>query len=94
MNRRAFLTGLIATTALAPCAIAVDAVIASTPALDWKTYIEQWYSDASDVMIKVCEDQIIWGVGAWRNIETYPFIERIDPHSLPAPPKRGGLFND
>ena len=93
MNRRAFLTGLIASTTLAINTTAVEIVLAAAPEIDWKTYFEQWVKDAMAVHIRCWEDQIIYGVAAWRNTETYPYIERVDPAELPAPDRIGGLFD-
>lgn len=94
MNRRAFLTGLVATSALAACPAAVEAALVSAPIADWQAYFLQWQSDAMDVFVKVWEDQIIYGIGAYQTCDEYPFVRRVDPMTLELPNLRGGLFND
>jgi hypothetical protein len=94
MNRRAFLTGLIASSALATCPIAIEAVLTAAPVTNWEAYFEQWQRDAIDIMVKCWEDQIIYGTSAYKTTDVYPFIERIDPMTLELPHLRGGLFND
>lgn len=93
MNRRAFLTNLIASTALAACPAAIEAVLSSAPTINYNAYLEQWMKDALDVLFKCWEDEIIYGVSAYRHIDTYPYVQRIDPLTLELPHLRGGLFN-
>jgi hypothetical protein len=92
MNRRAFLIGLTATSAIAACPAAIEAVLAQAPETEWKACFEQWIKDTTDVFVKVWEDQIIYGVGAYEYTDTYPYIERLDPRTLPPPIERKGLF--
>lgn len=94
MDRRSFLAGLVATTALAACPAAVEAVIAAAPVIDFKAYYEQWMKDAMDILVRCWEDQIIYGTSAHRHTDIYPFIERIDPRTLELLHLRGGPFND
>jgi hypothetical protein len=94
MNRRAFLAGLVASTAIAACPAAVEVALSSAPATDWKAYFEQWMKDASNELVKCWEDQILYGISACKHTSAYPYIQRIDPIMLEAPTRRGGLFND
>jgi hypothetical protein len=94
MDRRSFLMGLVATTTLAACPAAIEAVIATAPVIDFKAYYEQWMKDALSVLADCWSDMIIYGTSVYRYTDAYPFVERIDPRTLSPPHLRGGLFND
>ena len=94
MNRRVFLTSLVASSAIAACPAAVEAALIAAPVTNWQAYFEQWMKDSADVLCKCWEDQIIYGVCAYAHTTIYPYVRRIDPATLLAHTKRGGLFND
>ena len=83
MNRRAFLTGLVASSAIAACPAAVEAALTAAPAMTWEQWYERWVIDASAVISDAFVDQIIFGVGAYKQCDEYPYVKRIDPRTLP-----------
>lgn len=91
MNRRAFLTSLVATSALAACPAVVEAVLVNAPEVDFKVFFQKWYEEAMGVMMQCYEDQIIYGTYAYERSDLYPYIRRIDPRELILLPI-GGLF--
>lgn len=93
MNRRAFITGLIASTALASNPIVIEAVLAASPEVDYKIYIEKWVKDVSSVFAECHIDLLLYGTMAHEHCDTYPYIRRVDPATLHPPTRLGGLFD-
>lgn len=93
MNRHAFLTGLLATSAIAMGPAIVETIMAAAPELDWETYFEKWMQDVIAIHVQCWEDMIIYGTSAWIETDTYPYIARIDPRELERPKTTGGLLN-
>lgn len=82
MNKRTFLLGLSTTIGAALTPAMVEVVVATTPAVDWKAYFNKWVDDWSQVYSDYISDMIIYGRGALRTINTYPYIERVDPMTV------------
>lgn len=95
MNRRAFLKGC---AAVAVASQVVPSLV-TTPAMELledfeqlKASYEQWLKDTADIFSDCFSNTIIFGVGAIRQVEQYPYIESVDPYQLPWPKTSGGLL--
>lgn len=79
MNRRELLAGFLGT--------AVAAIIGPVPALVESTApinAAVWEAAVAKVMATYFEDLCVFGTAAIRYTEIFPFIENVDPSTLPA----------
>lgn len=81
MNRRAFLTGLFGAAIATQLPATKVLEVASTA--DWEAIMQA-------VLDQYVQDFMLYGMGAVRYIETFPYIENVDPSTLrafdPGPP--------
>lgn len=82
MNKRQFLLGLSATVGAALTPAMIEVVVNAAPDIDFQTYLNKWVEDWSKVYGDYISDVLIFGRGMFKTIDTYPFIERVDPMTV------------
>lgn len=92
MNRRDFLHGLAVTAAVIGIAPAMPTIpmSAKTNAELWYT---EWLKDTAHVWVEHYNNTILYGIGAIRRIEEYPYVESVPLSELTIPPSSGGLLD-
>jgi hypothetical protein len=94
MNRRAFISGALATFGIAAAPHTVDSLLALAPSedtLNSQAFWDQWCRDIGKVIGDCWMDQTLYGTSAFRQCEAYPYIERIPPAEISLPYPRPGL---
>ena len=88
MNRRDFLVGIAATAAITSAipALSIEAPISA------KVWYDQWLTDTTSIWVNFYENMLIYGTGAIKHIDEYPFIQSVSPKDLLIPELGGGLF--
>jgi hypothetical protein len=84
VNRRAFLLGLIGSTATAVAPQTIDRVLLVAPSTEnaGELYLRQWYFDAMPILMRYQSDILIFGCAAMRYTDKYPFVECVDPAEI------------
>ena len=75
MNRRSFLKGLAAAF-VAANALPIKAAIPTEP------WMEEWLAAIAPIYSDYISNITIWGVGALKETDDYPFIRSIAPYDL------------
>lgn len=98
MNRRDFLYGCaaIAVANTSGLAVAPDNgphnMTATEVEAAYRAYYKQWQNDTANIFVDYFNNTILFGIGALRQIEEYPYIESVDPADLQMPATLGGLL--
>lgn len=87
MNRRGFLTGLLATTAASPPAYPMDVksvpLLRSVKRLHGVVFIEEYIrAESAGLFDQLWIDQVMYGCHMTKTTAEFPFIERIDPREF------------
>lgn len=88
MNRRAFLTGLFGTAAVA--AFGPMPILEAKTSINWAT----WEAAVLQVYSDHFANLFIYGTAAIEHIDEFPFIRNVPLEELyPLPPTTGGLLS-
>lgn len=85
-SRRAFLQGLFG--------VAVVAALPSIPVVPPTYTLVEWQEAVIKVYYDLMRDTLIYGTGAIRSCDKFPFIECVPLSELYLPTTIGGLFDD